>query len=221
MITLRHSKERGHAKHDWLETFHTFSFADYQDPNHMHFRNLRVINQDIVQPETGFETHSHHDMEIITYIIRGEITHQDSMGNKTIIKSGEIQRMSAGTGVTHSEHNYGKNILELLQIWIFPDQKNLTPSYEQLQFTKPHNALLLHPLHIHQDVKIFTGQLDQQENIEYVIPENYHVWVQLISGKLEINDQLLNPGDGAAISDENKLMMTAHENSDFLVLVLN
>lgn len=220
MITLRKSESRGHFDLGWLDTHHTFSFADYYDPHHMGFRKLRVINQDIVQSHKGFPPHQHANMEIITYVIRGEVTHKDSMDNKTVIKPNEIQRMSAGTGITHSEYNRSDNALELLQIWILPDQKNLTPSYEQIQFTQPHNNLLEHSLSIHQDVKIFTGCIDENQHLNYLIDKNRHVWIQLISGQIDINHVRLEMGDGAAISNETKLDIKALEKSHFLLFDL-
>jgi len=221
MITLRKSEARGHFDLGWLDTRHTFSFADYYDPHHMGFRKLRVINQDIVEPHRGFPPHQHDNMEIVTYVIRGEITHNDSMGNKAVIKPNEIQRMSAGTGITHSEYNRGDNILELLQIWILPDQKNLTPSYEQIAFEPPHNKLLQHSLGIHQDVRIFTGCLDENQHQDYVVNKNRHIWIQMISGQIDINHIKLNTGDGAAISDEIKLDIKSYEKSHFLLFDLN
>ncbi len=220
MITLRKSESRGHFDLSWLNTRHTFSFADYYDPDHMNFRQLRVINQDIVQPHKGFAAHQHHDMEIITYVISGEVTHKDSMDNQTVIRPNEIQRMSAGSGITHSEYNLSDELLELLQIWILPDQKNLTPSYEQIAFEAPKNNLLQHSLNIHQDVKIFTGCLDQVQHLNYLIDKNRHVWIQLISGQIDINNMRLERGDGAAISEEIKLDINAHQKSHFLLFDL-
>jgi len=220
MIIVRPSEARGHFNFGWLDTHHTFSFADYYDPDHMGFRKLRVINQDIIQPHKGFAPHQHNNMEIITYVIRGEITHKDSMGNQAVIKSNEIQRMTAGTGITHSEYNRGDEIPELLQIWILPDQKNLTPSYEQIVFTQPHNNLLQHSLDIHQDVNIFTGCLDEAQHLEYLINKNRYAWIQLISGQIEINHIKLDMGDGSAISNEIKLDIKALEKSHFLLFDL-
>ncbi len=220
MITIRKSASRGHFDFGWLDTRHTFSFADYYDPDYMSFRKLRVINQDIVQPHKGFAPHQHDNMEIITYVIRGEITHKDSMGNQTVIRPNEIQRMSAGTGIMHSEYNRSDEILELLQIWILPDKINLTPSYQQIAFTPPHNNLLTHPLDIHQDVKIFTGCLDENQHLNYLMGKNRHVWIQLISGQININHIKLDTGDGAAMSNETSLEIEAHQKTHFLLFDL-
>jgi quercetin 2,3-dioxygenase len=229
MITIRKSKDRGHFDHGWLNTYHTFSFDQYRNPQHMSFRQLRVINQDIVQPRQGFGSHEHHNMEILTYVLRGEVTHKDSMGNEGVIKPGEIQRMSAGTGVTHSEFNQSDQELELLQIWIFPAQKNLAPSYQQLKYTIPHNQLILiasptpekNAVIVHQDVKLFTGQLNANKSLTVDITPNRYAWLQLINGELSVNNNNLNTGDGVAISDEMKLNLVAKQTSSFLLFDLN
>jgi quercetin 2,3-dioxygenase len=228
MFALRKSEQRGHFNHGWLETRHTFSFDQYRDPRYMRFRDLRVINQDIVQAGQGFSAHQHTNMEILTYVLRGAVTHQDSMGNKGIIKPGEIQRMSAGTGVTHSEFNYENEDLELLQIWIFPETKDLSPSYEQVKYTTPHNQLILiassnpekNAVLIHQGVKIYTGQLDAKQSLNYELKQNRYAWLQLISGELTINQNSLSAGDGIAISQEEKIMIVANTTSTFLLFDL-
>lgn len=213
-IQLRRSKDRGFFDFGWLRTQHTFSFADYYDPEHMRFRTLRVINQDVVQPGHGFDTHPHNDMEIITYVLRGAVVHKDTMGNETIIRAGEIQCMSAGTGVKHSEYNRSTtDELELLQIWIFPNQKNLPPSYQQQAYdsTQLGFQLLVAPIgsdglvSIHQDAKIFRVLSNDTDPLHYPIATQRAVWVQLISGEALINGELLAKGDGASISEESML----------------
>lgn len=230
MLQVRKSSERGHFNHGWLDTYHSFSFADYYDPNWTHFRYLRVINQDIVQPGQGFGTHSHRDMEIITLVLRGAVTHKDSMGNQTIIRPGEIQRMTAGAGVTHSEFNCSKDEpLELLQIWIFPEQKGLTPSYKQITYQPPHNRLCLlasrtqedNAVLIHQDVKLWIGQLNDNQRIDYQLASSRHAWLQVISGKLSIKNLSLSKGDGLAVSAEDGLSIQAIEEAQFLLFDLN
>ncbi len=229
MITVRPSRERGHFNFGWLDTYHTFSFGDYQDPAHHHFRYLRVINQDIVKPHQGFATHSHDNMEIITYMLRGEITHEDSMHNKKTIRAGEIQYMSAGTGVTHSERNETNEELELLQIWILPATKNLTPAYAQQKLSLIPNQLNLvisseardSVIAIHQDIKLFIGQFNQPKAITYALTKNRHAWLQLITGDIEIEGKTLHSGDGAAISDQETLLLDIKENTHFLLFDLN
>lgn len=230
MITVRRSDERGYFNHGWLQTHHTFSFADYYDPNFMGFRALRVINQDIVAPDTGFGTHSHHDMEIITYVLSGVVTHQDNMGNKGTIQPGEIQCMSAGSGVRHSEMNQSKTEpLELLQIWLLPEKKGLTPGYQQLAFKQqmPQFRLLVSPepqqgcVTIHQDAKIFTVSMIPQQKREYTITSDRHVWIQMIRGKISLDGKTITAGDGAAVSEQKKLVIVAETETDFLLFDLN
>ena len=229
MIKIRPAAARGVTRTPWLDSRHTFSFAEYYEPEHMGFHTLRVINQDIVKPDTGFATHSHKDMEIITYVLKGAVTHKDSLGNETVIQPGEIQRMSAGTGVKHSEYNKSKTeILELLQIWILPTQKNLPPSYQQKGFDRKQTGLQLlvssngaeDSLLIHQQAKIFRGYLLAEQNIEIPVIANTHFWLQLISGQLLLKHQLLNPGDGIAIADENLIKIKANQVSEFLLFEL-
>ena len=230
MINIRHSAERGGFDYGWLKTQHTFSFNGYYDPNHMGFRTLRVINQDIVEPGKGFDPHFHRDMEIITYILRGSITHQDSLGNTSVIKAGEIQRMSAGTGVRHSEYNSSPNeVLELLQIWILPDKIDINPSYEQISFPKtmPQFRLLVSPdghqgsLSIHQDVKIFTVALTAGKKFSYDLMPQRFAWLQLINGEISLDDQIVAPGDGVAIGEQDVINLTANQPSEFLLFDLN
>ncbi len=230
MISIRKSNERGHNQLDWLDTYHTFSFDTYFDPDFMGFGALRVINQDIVQPNHGFGSHPHKNMEIITYIISGELAHKDNMGNHTIIRPGEIQRMSAGTGVEHSEFNPSENHpVHLLQIWIKPHKLNLKPSYEQKIIPDLHNQLVLignsepteHSVKIHQDVKLYVAHMDTENSIDYLIKASRRVWIQLISGKLKLNRHVLKPGDGAAIRNEKAVKFkSGEENTVFLLFDL-
>lgn len=228
MIIIRPSSERGLSQLAWLTSRHTFSFDQYYDPRYMHFSSLRVINQDIVAAGKGFGMHPHQDMEIITFMLRGEIAHQDSMGNKTTIKPGEIQRMTAGTGITHSEFNASnKEELELLQIWIVPEQKNLTPSYEQITFDKNKEWQLLgsknrqnNSVTIHQDINLYLGQYTKKQNVNYPIAANRYVWIQMISGKLTVNQHLIAAGDGVAIKGEPSLDLDIDNAAKFLLFDL-
>jgi quercetin 2,3-dioxygenase len=232
MITIRRSNERGHANHGWLDTYHSFSFADYYDPAHMGFRDLRVINEDRVAPAQGFPTHGHRDMEIITYVISGELSHRDSMGNGETIRPHEVQRMTAGTGVMHSEYSSPTDNTHLLQIWILPEKKNLLPSYEQTYFPPEEKQGKLRlvasrggddgSVHINQDVKVYSSILGNDEEISYEIADGRHAWIQLISGSLTVNGETLNPGDGAAISEELILSLRSVEDeTEFLLFDLN
>ena len=232
MITIRKSNERGHANHGWLDTNFTFSFADYYDPNFMGFRNLRVINEDRIEPAQGFPTHGHRDMEIITYMISGELSHRDSMGNGETIHPNEVQRMTAGTGVLHSEYSSPTDRTHLLQIWILPEKRNLRPGYEQKVFTRDEKEGKLKliasrggdddSIHINQDVRLFASVLKSEESVRHELAEDRHAWIQLISGSLEVNGQRLEAGDGAAVSDEKILeMRSLADNSEFLLFDLN
>jgi len=228
MINLRRSNERGHANHGWLDTRFTFSFADYFDPKFMGFRSLRVINEDLIEPARGFPKHGHRDMEIITYVISGELSHQDSMGNGETVRPHEVQRMTAGTGVLHSEYSSETDRTHLLQIWILPEKDRLTPSYEQKTFPAEEKQGKLKlvasrggddgSVHINQDVKMYSSILDQGDEVSLELNEKRYAWVQLISGSLEINGERLSPGDGAAISEEAVLNFKALEaKTEFLV----
>ena len=214
MIFQRRSAERGGADHGWLKTQHTFSFADYYDPNFMGFSCLRVINQDIIAGAAGFPTHGHRDMEIITYMIRGRLQHKDSMGTSAFIEPGELQRMSAGTGVRHSEFNASSTEpCELLQIWLEPAQKDLQPSYEQKVFdlsagkivlvAAPEAAAVGGALKIHQDVKLYSGKLTGPVH-ELPLQESRAGWLQMISGQIKLGDFTAGPGDALAILQEEK-----------------
>lgn len=231
MINIRRSKERGHANHGWLDTHYTFSFSDYYDPRFMGFRDLRVINEDFIEPDQGFPKHGHKDMEIITYMISGELSHRDSMGNGETIRPDEVQRMTAGTGVLHSEFSSETDRTHLLQIWILPEKQRLTPGYEQKKFDREEkrgNLKLIAAkggddgsVHINQDVKLYASVLEEGKSVSYVIPEGRHAWIQVISGALDVNGRTVEKGDGAAISEEEALKLTAHENeTEFLLFDL-
>jgi redox-sensitive bicupin YhaK (pirin superfamily) len=231
MIRIRKSDERGHADHGWLNTRYTFSFADYHDPEHMGFRNLRVINEDHIAAGAGFPTHPHRDMEIITYVVSGAVAHRDSSGGDGVTRAGELQHMSAGTGVQHSEFNASKtDPIHLLQIWILPKRLEITPKYEQIALRdvpgKGPLKLVASPaggegqLQINADANLFVGQLDAGKTIEHALAPGRHAWLQLISGKLTLNGQNLEAGDGAAVSDEKSLVITAEVPSHFLLFDL-
>ena len=232
MIKIRRSNERGHANHGWLDSRFSFSFADYYDPRNMGFRDLRVINEDYIEAAQGFPTHGHRDMEIITYVIDGEISHRDSMGNGETIRPHEVQRMTAGTGVLHSEYSSPTEKTHLLQIWILPEKQNLQPGYEQKLFAPEEKQGKLRlvaskggddgSVHINQDVKLYASILSSGEQVTHVLAEGRHAWVQLISGTLEVNGKTLNPGDAAAISEESSLDLTAgRDKTEFLLFDLN
>jgi redox-sensitive bicupin YhaK (pirin superfamily) len=231
MITIRKSEERGHANHGWLDSHHTFSFADYHDPQHIHFRSLRVINEDHVAAGAGFPIHPHRDMEIVTYVVSGAVAHRDSTGGQGVIKPGQLQHMSAGTGVQHSEFNASKTEpLHLLQIWILPEKNGLTPSYSETALNGAPQSEPLRlvgsreggdgALKIKQDVRLFVGKMKADETVEYTLAPDRHAWVQLISGALRVNDRDLRSGDAAAVSGESLLKLSATEPSHFLLFDL-
>ena len=231
MVTRRPGQERGHANHGWLDSYHTFSFADYDDPKHMGFRHLRVINEDRVQPTRGFGTHSHHDMEIITYVLEGALEHRDSMGNRSVIVPGDVQRMSAGTGVTHSEYNPSPTEpVHLLQIWILPQKKGLPPSYQQRAFQPEEKRNTLRRIAsrngrdgsvtVHQNVDLLAALLESGELVRHTLPPGRHAWLQVVGGAVALNGTLLFTGDGAAVSDEGRLEISASESSEVLLFDL-
>ncbi len=231
MINIRRSGERGHANHGWLDTNFSFSFADYYDPRHMGFRDLRVINEDRIEPDQGFPTHGHRDMEILTYVIDGELSHRDSMGNGETVRPHEVQRMTAGTGVRHSEYSSPTDKTHLLQIWILPEKQNLQPGYEQKLFPAEDKKGKLRlvasrggedgSVHINQDVKLYASILANSEELLHELAEGRHAWVQLISGSLDVNGERLDAGDGAAISDAVKLELKANsDKTEFLLFDL-
>ena len=231
MIEVRKAAQRGHASHGWLDSFHTFSFAGYYDPIHMGFRALRVINEDRVQPARGFDTHSHRDMEIVTYVIEGALEHRDSLGNGSVIRPGEVQRMTAGTGITHSEYNASEtDLLHFLQIWIVPDEEGLEPSYEQKSFLAKDQSdalqLVASPggregsLRIHQDVNLYVGSLDPGATLKHDVAASRHAWLQVVKGSLRLGERGLEPGDGIALSEESALELRAEAASELLVFDL-
>jgi redox-sensitive bicupin YhaK (pirin superfamily) len=231
MITLRPARERGHAEHGWLDSRHTFSFADYHDPKHMGFRALRVINEDRVAPGQGFGTHPHRDMEIISYVLDGALEHKDSMGTGSVIRLGDVQRMSAGTGVLHSEFNASKSApVHFLQIWILPDRAGLPPGYEQKSFPagERNNQLRLvaskdgrgGALTVHQDVSLYAALLDAGATVRHPLAPGRHAWVQVARGAVDLGGKRLSAGDGAAVSDEAEIALQAQEASEVLVFDL-
>lgn len=226
MITVRKSQDRGHTHISWLNSFHTFSFAEYYDPSHMGFGTLRVINEDTVQPGMGFGTHAHRDMEIISYVVHGTMEHRDSMGNGSLIKPGEIQRMSAGMGIRHSEFNHSQeDTLHFLQIWIIPNAVNITPSYEQKAIPKQDNQLILigaeqgndQVITIHQDVQLYVGYFTKDAETIYIPKDHRNLWIQLIHGEIEVNSERLAAGDGAAVVNESQLSIVCKASAEFLL----
>ena len=230
MITLRPANERGHADFGWLDSRHTFSFGQYYDPEHMGFRALRVINEDRIAASQGFPTHPHRDMEILTYVLAGAIAHRDSMGNTATIHPNEVQRMTAGTGITHSEYNPVPELTHLLQIWILPEAKDLTPSYEEAAFpiaTRQGQWRLLASRNggegavtIHQDVDLYATVLNEGDRQPFTLRPDRHAWVQVTQGKLSLNGVSMEAGDGAAISNETLLKIQAHSETEVLLFDL-
>ena len=231
MLTLRKSEDRGLANHGWLKSRHTFSFADYRDPRHMNFGPLRVINEDQIDGGTGFGQHPHRDMEIISYVMEGALEHQDSMGNKTVILPGEIQRLSAGTGIVHSEVNQSKDRkTHFLQIWVVPETQGTKPSYGQKSFTdaiaKDNLVLVLSKsgregsITINQDADIYLAKLKTGEVLSFAPRVGRGIWLQIIKGELKILGSDLKTGDGAAITEESQLEITANSEVEFLLFDL-
>src|SRR6516164_772034 len=233
MVTIRPSAERGHSNYGWLDPRYTFSFANYFDPKQMGFRDLRVINEDWISAGKGFGPHPHNDMEIITYIIDGELSHRDSTGREARLKPDDVQRMSAGTGVVHSEYNNSDAPVHLLQIWIMPGAHNLAPSYEDRTFPREEkiDRLKLIASHdgrdgstrINQNASVYASLLSSGKALELPLADGRHAWVQLISGELDVNGERLKKGDGAAISRENKLTLSSasgNGSAEFLVFDL-
>jgi quercetin 2,3-dioxygenase len=230
MIQIRKSGDRGHFDHGWLSTYHTFSFADYYDPEFMGFRTLRVINEDRVQAGAGFGTHGHRDMEIVSYVLEGALAHRDSMGHGGVIRPGDVQRMSAGTGVLHSEMNGSKEEeVHFLQIWILPEQRGIAPSYEQKHF-EPSDLrgglrLIAGPgasdgaVTLHQDVRIYAAIVDGNR-IDHEFESDRYGWVQVTRGTVEVNGKQLTAGDGAAISGEKSIAISG-SGAEILLFDLN
>jgi len=231
MIKVRPSDERGLARHGWLESRHTFSFADYFDPAHMGFRALRVINEDRVQPGEGFGSHPHRDMEILTYVIEGGLAHRDSTGSAMVLRPGEVQRMSAGTGIVHSEFNASREEpVHFLQIWIVPDRQGLDPGYEQRAFPlaerKGRLRLLAAPdgrdgaLLLHQDASVFGAVLEPGARLAHELAPGRHAWLQVVKGKLALNGHPLAAGDGASASGEERLVLESGDDAEILLFDL-
>ena len=230
-ITIRRSNERGHANHGWLDTYHSFSFGQYYDPGHMGFRSLRVINQDVVAPRGGFPTHPHDNMEIFSYVLRGALSHEDSMGNRKTLHPGEVQLMSAGSGVTHSEFNHSDDEeVELLQIWIHPDQRDLEPSYAEWtpseEQSRTSKALIISPdgrdqsATIHQDAYVYRIKLAAGESIRHELVEGRAAWLQLITGEIKLEQANLKAGDAAYTEDAGTLDITAQAAAEALLFDL-
>ncbi|HEY6249191.1 MAG TPA: pirin family protein [Candidatus Angelobacter sp.] len=219
MIQIRPAQERGHANLGWLDTYHTFSFSDYYDPKFMGFRSLRVINEDWVKPGHGFPTHPHRDMEIITYVLEGELAHKDSMGTGSVIRPGEVQKMSAGTGIRHSEYNHSKTEpVHLLQIWIVPEKEGIKPMYEQKAIPAEEKQgklrLLASPksgngaVTLYQNVTLYATELQSGQSVEYKMDEGRYAWLQVARGTISLNGKELRAGDGAAVAQEPNLQIT-------------
>jgi hypothetical protein len=231
MIAIRRSEDRGRFDHGWLDTRHTFSFAGYQDRRFMGFRDLRVINEDRVVPGEGFGTHGHRDMEIVSYVLAGALAHRDSTGGQGVLRPGEVQRMSAGTGVMHSEFNGSREEpVHFLQIWILPEAEGIRPGHEQKLFPEAERRGKLRllvsrggeegSLRIHQDVRIHGALLAMGESVEHALAAGRHAWVQVARGAVTVNGEVLRAGDGAAISDEARLALRATEDAEVLVFDL-
>ncbi len=231
MKYLRKSAERGHANHGWLDSYHTFSFADYHDPRFMGFSVLRVINEDRIAGGTGFPTHPHRDMEIITYIVEGALRHKDTLGTEAVIRPGEVQRMSAGSGIRHSEFNDSKDQpTHLLQIWLLTEKEGLAPGYEQKSFADrlASESLVLvssrggreGSVHINQDVNLYAGRFKAGDAREVPLAKGRNAWLQLVRGDLEVLGERLAPGDGLAVSEEERLSLKARAPSEFLLFDL-
>ncbi|MEO6697321.1 MAG: pirin family protein [Gammaproteobacteria bacterium] len=231
MISLRKAAERGHAHHGWLDTYHSFSFADYHDPDHMGFASLRVINEDRVAPGEGFPTHGHRDMEIITYVLEGALQHKDSMGNGSVMRPGDVQRMSAGTGVTHSEYNASESeFVHLLQIWIIPDKAGVAPSYEQKYFApdeKRHQLRLIASpngrdgsVRIEHNGFVYASLLDGGDELKYTLAPGRKAYVQVARGALSVNGKKATAGDGVVLEDEREIRLSDARQAEVLVFDL-
>jgi quercetin 2,3-dioxygenase len=231
MFTLRPATERGHANHGWLDSWHSFTFADYRDPQHMHWGPLRVINEDRVAPGGGFPTHSHQDMEIITYVLEGELAHKDSMGNGSIIRPGDVQRMSAGRGVQHSEFNHSRALaVHFLQLWIIPDATGITPEYDQQSIATADKRgrlrLIASPdgaesaMRIHQDARLYAGLFDRDERARLELSSERLAYVHVARGAMVVNGHALAAGDGALINSERELTLDGGTNAEVLLFDL-
>jgi redox-sensitive bicupin YhaK (pirin superfamily) len=228
MITIRRADERGHANFGWLDTYHTFSFNTYYDPKHMGFRSLRVINEDTVSPGQGFGTHGHRDMEILSYVLEGALEHKDSMGSGSVLKADDVQRMTAGTGVTHSEFNHSRTEpVHFIQIWILPEKQGLEPGYEEKTIPNEEKRGKLRvvaspdgrqgSIKIHQDALIYASVLNKGDSIEHRLAPGRHAWVQVARGDLHVNGKRLRHGDGAAVSEEPTLRLDGDGEAEILL----
>jgi redox-sensitive bicupin YhaK (pirin superfamily) len=231
VLQIRRANDRGHADHGWLDTYHTFSFAAYHDPAHMGFRALRVINEDRIQPGMGFGTHGHRDMEIVTYVLEGALEHKDSMGNGSVLRPGEFQRMSAGTGVRHSEFNpSATEPVHLYQIWLLPARNGIQPSYEQEFFGEDGKLgrfqMVASPdgadgsLRIHQDARVLLSKVDTGQSVRHAIPTGRHAWLQVLRGTVTANGRALETSDGVAVSDEAVLTVTGKSPANVMLFDL-
>ena len=231
MITIRPARERGHVDHGWLDTYHSFSFANYHDPAQMGFRALRVLNDDTVAPGRGFGTHRHEEMEIVSYVLEGAMEHRDSTGAGSVLRPGDVQRMSAGTGVTHSEFNHSDSEpLHFVQIWLLPGQAGLDPGYEEKHFGEEEKRgrlrLIVSPdgrdgsLMIHQDASIYDTIVDYGDRLEHKLDPGRHAWVQVMRGNVVLNDLDLVRGDGVAVSDEPAITLEGRGESELLLFDL-
>lgn len=231
MISLRKAQDRGHANHGWLDSYHSFSFSSYQDPEHMHYSVLRVINEDVIAPSMGFGMHPHRDMEIITYMLKGELRHEDSLGNGSVIRAGDVQRMSAGTGIVHSEFNASDHTqAHLLQIWLLPEKNGITPGYEEKHFAaaqKQDRWRLIasrdgreDSLHIHQEVDLYATVLTENQQLEYSVSPGRSVYLQVARGSIALSGLLLEAGDAAKIDAQQQIEITAGEEAELLLFDL-
>ncbi|HEX4552448.1 MAG TPA: pirin family protein [Xanthobacteraceae bacterium] len=231
MIAVRHGKDRGVANFGWLDSRHTFSFGDYHDPRHMGFGPLRVINEDRVEPGRGFDTHGHRDMEIISYVLEGALEHKDSIGTGSVIRPGDVQVMSAGTGIRHSEFNHSKDKpVHFLQIWVLPDRQGIAPRYDQKTFSETEKRGRLRlvgspdgrdgSIVIHQDAAIYASLLRGGDKVSHALAAGRKGWVQVIRGTVELNGETLRAGDGAAAKDESALTVAALDDAEILLFDL-
>lgn len=231
MFQVRKAQERGHFNHGWLDTYHTFSFGEYYDQNYEQFRALRVMNEDVVAPATGFGMHGHRDMEILTFILSGSLEHRDSLGNGSALTPGKVQRMSAGSGIRHSEANPSKTEpVHLYQIWLLPAERGITPSYEEQVFSQEGRRnrwqLVASPdraegsMTIHQDAKVYQAELEKDAELSREIPAGRHAWLQVMQGGVEVNGVNLKAGDGVAVSEESRLTVKAEESAAVLLFDL-
>ncbi len=230
MIKIRRRSERGHTNLGWLDSYHTFSFGDYLDPDHMGYHKLRVINEDKVKGGGGFGSHPHRDMEIVTYVLEGSLEHKDSIGNGSVIRKGDVQRMSAGTGIMHSEYNHSESEpVHFLQIWILPREKGIKPSYEQrsvdAKSVKGKLGLIatgnigkkVDALHLNQEVAIYMSSLEMEQQVKHTTEADHHLWVQATRGSLILNGEILEQGDGASISNEQGIEISTSDSAELLL----